>query len=298
MTERDAQDLPGQPDDRFDQLDRRVRRIEKFLWGTDGSAGPGGPEGSDVPDTPDGWRSTDGTASTGAGSLDGTDTGAVLDRPDPELAKLAEAAERAHELTTMLATPDVRAACEHAIESWNEWHRRHQELLDFALSASRTIAFTSEGQASRQRAIDEFTSARAELGALLGHRQGYLNAATHARRQLDRDQQVRDRSQDEIDAGHLAWVALNARLSTQLNTALGRGAPLPAWLVVALGPAPTTHPGRWRELAVELFAYRITYAVKDRTEPLGPEPTSDDSSRRRHWHGELRRRLDGWMGDR
>jgi hypothetical protein len=294
VTERDDQDVPVEPEQRLDQLDQRVRRIERFLWGADGDADEHGSDGTNGTADRNGGRGTGGL--DGAG--DGYRVGEVaLDQADPELTRLAEAAQRAHELTTMLASPDVRAACEQAIEAWNEWHRRHQELLECALSASRTIAFTSEGHASRQQAIDEFTSARARLATLQGHRQGCLNAATHARRQLDRDQQVRDRSQDEIDAGHLAWVAMNARLRTQLATALGHGAPLPAWLVMALGPAPTSHSARWRDLAVELLAYRITYAVTDRAEPLGPEPTSDDSPRRRQWHGELRRALDGWAND-
>jgi hypothetical protein len=244
-------------DQRMEQLENRVIRLERLIWGTN-------------------------------------DGESELDTVDPELTRLATAAERAHELTRMLAAPEVRASCEQAIESWDQWHRRHREVLDAALSASRTIAITSADQRRRASAVEEFEAARAELASMLGSRQGYLNAATHARRQLAHDEDVRDRCQREIDAGHRAWTTLNARLRVRVAAAVDRAEPLPAWLVVALGPASSGNLEHWRELASDLLAYRITYSVSDKVEPLGADPTADDSPRRRRWHGEIHRQLASW----
>lgn len=255
---RRVQSWTGERDELVQQLEVRLTRLERLLWGT-----------------PDGETQ--------------------LDAVDPELARLAGAAERAHELTRMLVAPEVRTACEQAIESWEQWHHRHREVLAVALAASRTIAITSADQRGRTVAVREFEAARAELSMLRSRRQGYLNAATHARRQLDHDQQARGRSQGDIDAGHLAWATLIARLRVLVATALDHAHPLPAWLVVGLGAAsPNGASARWRELATDLLAYRITYSVADRGAPLGAEPTAEDSPRRRRWYAELDRQLVRW----
>jgi hypothetical protein len=248
----------GERDEHIQRLEVRLTRLEQLLWGT---------ESGD----------------------------SELDLVDPELTRLAEAAESAHELTRLLAAPEVRSACEQAIHSWEQWHRRHREVLEIGLSASRTIAITSADQRGRADVVREFDAARTELADLQSRRQGCLNAATHASRQLERDQDVRDRSQGDIDAGHLAWTTLNARLRMRITTAVEHAQPLPAWLVVALGPASATGPAQWRELAIELLAYRITYSVSDTVAPLGAEPTADDSPRRRRWYAELGQQLARWV---
>ena len=217
-----------------------------------------------------------------------------LELLDPEFARLAQTAQRAHDLAATLATPEVRSACQLAIENWEQWQHRYRKVLDAALSASRTIAITSAGQhGSRTDAVARFDSARTELAELHRTRQGLSNAATYARRQLERDQAVRDRSQHEIDAGYPAWRTLVARLQDLVIGAVEGNDSLPAWLVIALGPAATSNPSRWQNLATQILAYRITYAVSDRVEPLGPQPRVEDSSRRRRWYRELAQQLAG-----
>jgi hypothetical protein len=248
----------SRPSDRLEQLERRVDQLEHLAWGD--------PRAD-----------------------------AELDAVDPDLSRLAETAERGQSLTGMLASSEVRAACEMAVAAWEDWHRRHRELLETALAASRTIAISTGDQRSRAEAVRTFQDARAELTTLSTYRQGYLNAAIHARRQLAKDQEVRDRCQTEIDAGHQAWTTLIARLRLRTASALRRGEPLPAWLVVALGPPDDGRAGRWQNFASDLLAYRATYAVSDRVEPLGAAPTADDSLRRRRWHATLARQLRSWQ---
>jgi hypothetical protein len=219
----------------------------------------------------------------------------ALDLCDPELRRLAAAAETGHALTTRLADPDIRTACERAIATWDEWHRQHRELLGAALAASHTIAITSAGQPGRNHAVAVFRAARSQLAVLATRRQCCLNAAIHARRQLDHDQLVRDRHQTEIEAGHEAWVTLLARLRVGLAAAVEHGQSLPGWLVLAIGPPSARSPATWRDFASDLFAYRITYGVTGGAPTLGAAPTSEHSPRRRHWHAELVRRLAAWQ---
>lgn len=241
----------------LEQLENRVTALERLAWG-------------------------------------GRDETVPLDDCDPELRRLAAIAETGQELTARLAGPEIRAACERAIATWDDWHRRNRELLGVALTASHTIAITSADQRGRAHAVVAFREAGNELARLAAQRQGYLNAATHARRQLDQDQQVRDQHEREIEAGHEAWVTLLARLRMRSASALERGEPVPSWLVLAIGPPTVGASARWRDLAADLLAYRITYGVLGGREPLGAAPTSDDSTRRRRWHTELTRRLQSW----
>ncbi|HEY1973164.1 MAG TPA: hypothetical protein VGH89_34800 [Pseudonocardia sp.] len=253
---------PPERVDQLERLERRVSQLERLAWGDQRS---------------------------------NAESDSDLSVIDPELARLAETAERGQSLTGMLASSEVRAACEQAIAAWEDWHRRHRELLDTALTASRTIAIMTGDRRSRADAVRTFQEARAELTTLSTYRQGYLNAAIHAKRQLDKDREVRDRCQTEIDAGHQAWITLIARLRLRTASALRRGEPLPAWLVVALGSPDDARSSRWQNLASDLFAYRATYAICDRAEPLGPAPSAEDSLRRRRWHATLTRQLQAWQ---
>jgi hypothetical protein len=218
-----------------------------------------------------------------------------LDHLEPPLAASAQAAERAHDLASGLIAPHVRAACEQAISAWREWCHQHAEVVAATLEASRMIAVTGPDSPVHERAAAEFRTRRSELTMLLTSKQGLLNAANHADRQLDNDRQVRERCRPEIEAGHEAWDALNRRLRLRVTIAVRDGDPLPAWLVVAIGPPPSDELGEWRELAADLLAYRITYGVRDRMEALGPEPGADHSPRRRHWYAVLHWRLVRWL---
>jgi hypothetical protein len=214
---------------------------------------------------------------------------------DPELRRLATTAETGQQLTARLASPEIRSACERAIATWDEWHRRNREVLGTAVAASHTIAITSADQRGRAHAVAAFRETRNELAELAAQRHGYLNAAIYARRQLDQDELVRDQHQPEIDAGHDAWVTLLARLRTRLAAAIERGEPVPGWLVLAIGPPTAGSSARWRDFASDLLAYRITYGVTGSTESLGRAPTSEHSPRRRRWYAELRQRLKAWQ---
>lgn len=255
---------PGEPADRpgcrdgVAGLGRRVDRLERLLWATS----------TEVDGEPE---------------------------PDPELVGLAKSAEYAQTLSTMLLTPKVRAACEQAIESWQHWRREHDRVRYDAVEASRVIAITAGGKDRHTEAVRAFESARAELAALRACERQARNAASHATAQLAHDEEVRERYQPEINAGHRAWAILMARLRAGIGGAVERAEPLPGWLVTSLGSPPVGDPDRWIDLAAQLLAFRITYAIGDPSRPLGDEPTATHSSRCRQWHRELRGQLERWQ---
>lgn len=264
-TPRDPKDVPlaegdARPESRIEQLERRLRQLELLVWGTGG------------------------------------DDATELDVTDPELVSLAKAAEYAQTLSRMLVTPRVRAACEETIEACRDWQERYDQARDTAIAASRTIATTCADQERHREAVQAFEVARTELDALRPRRRRVLNTAQHARLQLAHDREIRDRYGRDIADGHRAWATLNSRLRVRTAAAAERGEPLPTWLVESLGVPPSSSAAEWRELAIQLIAYRITYAVTDPIEPLAGEPGTQDSPRRRQWHRDLQRQLDAWRG--
>lgn len=248
----------GPADDRVEGLERRVRHLEDLLWG------------------------------------DAEDHRTEFGLSDPELVGLAKSAEYAQTLSRMLVTPRLRAGCERAIEEHRARQQRHDQALEVALEASRTIATTTVEQERHQEAARRFTAARSELDALEPERRQVRNSAHHARRQLTHDQEIRERYQQEIDEGHRAWATLTTRLRVRAAMAADRAEPLPVWLVESLGVPPSSGAAGWRDLAVQLLAYRLTYAVTDQHQALGDEPDNAESPRRRQWYRDLVRELRDW----
>jgi hypothetical protein len=253
-----ARESQAEPEDRLAVMERRLRRLEQLAWGT--------------------------------GDADLTE----LDVTDPELVTLARAAEYAQTLSRTLVTPRLRATCEQTIETGRQWQERYDYAREAAVVASRTIATTRADQERHREAAQVFEAARAELAVLLPVRRQTLNTAHNARQQLAHDREVRERYGHEITEGHRAWATLTTRLRIRTSAAVERGEPLPNWLVESLGVPPSASAAGWRELAVQLFAYRLSYAVTDAVEPLGEEPGTQDSSRHRQWHRELERQLAAW----
>ncbi|HEY2203891.1 MAG TPA: hypothetical protein VGH99_05380 [Pseudonocardia sp.] len=227
-------------------------------------------------------------------ALSGAADEAELDTPDAELVTLAEAAEYGQTLTRVLISPRVREACEQTIETWLAWQRRYEEVTASAVTASRVIATTGPGQERHRKAAEEFTAARAELAKLEARRRHSEITAHNARAQLDHDQEVRERYHDEMVAGDQAWEVLLERLRARVGVTLARGNTVPPWLRHALGRPGSPAPARWRELAAQLVAYRLTYSVTDQLSALGEAPTSDDSPRQRRWHRTLNQQLEAW----
>ena len=248
----------AEPEDRLVAMERRLRRLEQLAWGS--------------------------------GGADLTE----LDVTDPELVTLAKSAEHAQTLSRMLVTPRLRAACEHTIEAGRQWQQRYDYAMEIAVAASRTIATTRADQERHREAAQVFEAARAELAVLLPVRRQTLNTAHNARQQLAHDRDVRERCGHEIAEGHRAWATLTTRLRIRTSAAVERGEPLSNWLVESLGVPPSASAAGWRELATQLLAYRLSYAVTDPVEPLGEEPSTQDSSRRRQWHRDLERQLAAW----
>lgn len=255
----DGPSVAAAPEDRLAAMERRLRRLEQLAWG----------DGADLTE---------------------------LDVTDPELVTLAKSAEYAQTLSRMLVTPRVRAACEHVIETARQWQEYYDYARDTAVAASRTIATTRADQERHREAARVFEAARAELAALLPSRRQTMNTAHNARQQLAHDHEVRERYGHEIAEGHRAWARLTARLRIRTSSAVERGEPMPNWLVESLGVPPSAGAAGWRELATQLLAYRLTYGVTDPAHPLGEEPGTADSPRRRQWYRELDRQLAAWRG--
>lgn len=216
----------------------------------------------------------------------------ALDDVGPAVASLAAVAERGECLERGLLTAPVRTSCERAVSEWLAHQDQYDAARSRALRASRTIASTDIDQTRYRVAEQEFRWARTELARL---RQSYLRrrgSANLARAQLADDELLRERHRSDIERARHARAELTEMLGRRLAEALQSGWPLPTWFTAVLGNAPNTaDPARWRAVAVELLAYRITYGVEVPDAALGPRPGPSACARRRQWFSELDRDL-------
>lgn len=216
----------------------------------------------------------------------------ALDASDSELLALAEVAEQAECLVRGLLAPELRSACERAINVWREHADAHDAQRKRALRASRTIATTNFEQAGYREAVCEFRGARDEMVRLSSVGRRSRNLATQARTQLADDKEQRREHAEDIEHGRAARGRMTAVLSERLIEAVDGNIPLPEWFTGVLGGTPSpAEPVRWWEAAVSLLAYRITFRISDPSRALGSRPGPSACARQRQWFGELDREL-------
>lgn len=204
-----------------------------------------------------------------------------LDSVPAELEPLVEEVRQAERIRSTMLSDDARAARQAEIDAFERRERTLAETRQRAVAASRKLAVGKAGGWAFRRAAATYRAER----ALLGVHEGEVAAAREKRDAAERELRV-DATQQQAYQAH-PGVAVADRLAElvrdRIDTAVADGKLFPSWFTNRLGHRPA--PGRaadWREVAIEVVLYRITYAVTDRTVALGPRPQAGSHRGTRH----------------
>ncbi|RSM61902.1 hypothetical protein DMB66_23875 [Actinoplanes sp. ATCC 53533] len=204
-----------------------------------------------------------------------------LDSVPAELGPLVEDVRQAERIRSTMLSDDARAACQAGIDAFERRERTLAETRQRAVAASRKLAVGKAGGWTFRRAAAAYRSER----ALLGVQEGEVAAARVERDAAERDLRV-DATQQQAYQAHPGVAAadgLAAHVRDRIDAAVADCELFPSWFTNRLGyrPAPR-RAADWREAAIQVVLYRITYAVIDRTVALGPRPEAGSYRRTRH----------------
>lgn len=218
---------------------------------------------------------------------------ARLDQADSRLRELAAKVRKGHHASSRLLPPSRRTYLETYVRQYQQRYTEHLEHVAAALRESRTLANTRPGDNSRASAAQTFGQARQRASTIANQLKRDRDTYNSARRELATDDQLQETNGPTIHAGQQARATLQARMRKRLSTAIAQRHVLPAWFATALGYGPPAdRTVSWLDLAANVIAYRITYAVTDPVLALGSrEPTNDDEPARLQWHQQLTRAL-------
>ncbi|MBN9097519.1 MULTISPECIES: hypothetical protein [unclassified Pseudonocardia] len=217
-----------------------------------------------------------------------------LDARDDDLAALAAAVLRAADLRSRHLPDAERARLVGGVDPWPEWERaRHDKRMRAVALSARLATLAVEDPGHRDVAVG-FRALQRELAALDASREETRAAAEYVKECAERiaaDDGLRETDAAELAAGAQAQRQILVQARDRVVGAVERSAPLPPWFEAALGRAPHGHAEGWMTAAATLVAYRVTYAVHDRTRALGPEPTQEWPPSRRAEFFRLQRSL-------
>lgn len=217
-----------------------------------------------------------------------------LDVRDDDLDALAAAVLRAADLRSRHIPDAERARLVGRVDPWPEWERARNDKRMRAVALSARLATLSVEDPGHRDIAVGFRTLQRELAALDASREETRAAAAYVKECAERiaaDDALRDTDAAELAAGARAEQQILVQARHRVAGAVERSAPLPPWFEAALGRAPHGHAEGWMTAAATLVAYRITYAVDDRTRALGPEPTDQWLPSRRAEFLRLRRSL-------
>jgi hypothetical protein len=210
------------------------------------------------------------------------------DRPATGLLTLALKADQAVHLSEQLLTDQVRTGLRADVVRHQDWQQARAAAEAAAIKASKTVADTGAKDPEHVAAAAAFTRAHDELTRLDRIRDQIEQRAQSARSRLAADEEARSEHEYSIADGVQAGIDLRAAIEEQILDAREADALFAPWFTGCFGFTPQGPD--WLDLAVEVCAYRITYNISSE-KPLGPPPTSDSSTTRRAWHGDLLRQL-------
>ena len=217
---------------------------------------------------------------------------AELDDVDPRDRQLAQVAEAGHVARSEVLAPAARSSLEAAVAAHADACRARERHCHMALAACEVLAETSPDDDRHASAVTDFRLAVSGRAQATARVEELARAAREATAALDADESGQIAVADVLAAGERAWATLRTRLRARVADAGGEGALLPAWFTSVLGPIPPAQDTRaWMDVATNLLAYRVTYAVTDPTIALGRAPAEDETARRRAWYLQLRRQL-------
>ncbi|GAA3342748.1 hypothetical protein GCM10020358_38880 [Amorphoplanes nipponensis] len=195
-----------------------------------------------------------------------------LDGVPADLRVLVDDVRAAERIRAGLLDDDARAARRRDIERCEQDEHTLAETRQRALSASRALAVRTAGGWAFRRAVLAYRSERSRMSEL----EAQLAAAREKRAQAE--QELRhDAAQQQAFRAHPGADAadrLAGRVRDRIDDAVAEYHLFPPWFVTVLGhrPAPT-RAAQWREAAVQVVLYRITFEVTDRLLALGPPPS-------------------------
>ena len=196
---------------------------------------------------------------------------------EPVVAEVREA-ERIR--ATML-TDEARAACHQEIDDCERRERLLAETRQRALTASRKLAVGKVGGWAFFRAAAAYRSERSRLRT----QEGEVAAARAKRAAAERDLR-RDAGQQQAYQGHPGASAadrLAGYVRDRIDAAVADYDLFPPWFTTVLGHRPArTRAADWRETAVQVVLYRLTFEVTDRVVALGPAPPDGGYRATRH----------------
>lgn len=204
-----------------------------------------------------------------------------LDSVPAELGPLVEDVREAERIRSTMLSDDARAACQSAISAFGRRERTLAETRQRAVVASRKLAVGKAGGWAFRRAAAAYRSQR----ALLEVQEGEVAAARAERDAAERDLRA-DATQQQAYQAHPGVAAadrLAAHIRDRIDAAVADCELFPSWFTNRLGyrPAPR-RAAEWRDAAIQVVLYRITYAVTDRTVALGPRPETGSHRRTRY----------------
>ncbi len=217
---------------------------------------------------------------------------AVLEDVGPEEIRLAGLAEAGLSAAAGLLSGSARSGMESAIQAHAgavEAHNRHRAQ---ALAACRTLASTPWTDQAHHEAASQFEREFRDAEQVRQSIRQLAGPALMASQKLADDEERHAAVADVVSRGDQAASALAAMLRARLAEAVGTGSLLPSWFTSVLGPIPPAQDTRrWMDAGTALLAYRITYAISDPVQALGPRPDRSARPRQASWHDQLTRQL-------
>jgi hypothetical protein len=195
-----------------------------------------------------------------------------LDGVPADLLPLVEDVRRAEQIRATLLDDRARGFRQQQIRAYE---RGRSELADTrreALAAARRLATGKDGGLALHRSATAYRKARARLRGQEADLAKARAIRDEAERELDQDA----RQQQAFRAHPGAAVAdrLAAHVRRQIDAALAGYELLPAWFTIVLRHRPpATRAAEWRDAAVQLVLYRMTYEITDPVVALGPDPS-------------------------
>jgi hypothetical protein len=194
-----------------------------------------------------------------------------LDTVPADLRPLVEDVRRAEQIRAGLLDDRARGFRQQLIKAYD---RTRDELLDTrrqALAATRRLAAGSPGGWSYRRAAAAYRRARARLRIQEAELENARAKRDVAERELSHDavQQLAYRAHP----GSAAAARLATHARNRIDAAVAGYELFPAWFTIVLRHRPPANRvAEWRDAAVELVLYRLTYEITDPVVALGPAP--------------------------
>jgi chromosome segregation ATPase len=197
-----------------------------------------------------------------------------LDAVPEELGPLVDDIRRAEQIRASLLDNRARGFRRQQLEAFEESRNELAETRRQALAAAGGLTGGKDRGWSFHRAAATYRTVRARLRdqeTRLESAKAPRDAAeTELRHDAEQQQAYR------THPGAAATDRLAEHVRRQIDAAIDGYELLPSWFTIVLRHRPpATRAEEWRDAAVQLVLYRITYEVTDRVVALGPAPAGD-----------------------